>query len=166
MAPGTVPGTQEGPRWGFQNWKESARNLTRVRFSTFVADIISVSNAKALIPSNFLLEQAREWALSRGEFFSLALQPFRLESHPSHLKFHTAESVHNSRLIANVSLLHILFWFLWSGIFPSFPIPRHSVYTASIILQIPHIHKATGPTILNKILYIHLNFPQAPWQRG
>ena len=104
-----MPGTQEGPRWGFQNWKESARNLnlTRVRFSTFVADIISVSNAKALIPSNFLLEQAREWALSRGEFFSLALQPFRLESHPSHLKFHTAESVHNSRLIANVSLLHI-----------------------------------------------------------
>lgn len=45
---------------GAQNWKESAHNLTRVCPSTFVADIISVSNAKNLIPSSFLLEQAAE----------------------------------------------------------------------------------------------------------
>lgn len=89
MVPGTVPGTQEGPSYGFQNWKESAHNLTRARSSAFVADIISVSNAKNLISSGFLLERAKEWELSRGEFFSLALQPFILESLLSHLKFHT-----------------------------------------------------------------------------
>lgn len=116
-------------------------NQSSRRASTFVADIISISSAKTLIPSSFLLGQAGHGSCP-GE--SSHLWPFSasdFKAFPPALDSTPPNAIHNPRLIANVLSPENTFLIPVVRIF-SLPFPPPLQSTLCVLHMCLFIHSA------------------------
>lgn len=138
--------------------------------STFVADIIRVSNAENLTPSGFLLGQAGQGSCPGERSHLWPFHSWHVKALSPTLDATQPNAVHSPRLIANVFFPANAFLIPLVRIFSSFSNPLEArcvsrTRASAFILQISPCTQSPQTYHTVQLWHIHLSLPHTPWQR-